>query len=718
MVTRKRPLHLSRSAIRLWAVCLMLALVRQVWADATQDTYRFSATLESIDQLRFKFPVYDYDGSSADTWNEGTIYIQVAGGNKETLLKFLGKYTGKDNGKPDIEISKGVDGAMVLKRMQDYSDVNVYLAPTTTTLPCEPGKTWSLGDVVWSVPRTYRGQRVTISWSVTRYVQKDNTGNSKSHATVYIESNDIDIPAAPTEMDPMLMQPILAFQGDHAGQAMIPWLIAANEVVKATLHYTDNTLEQDVTLTLTPTTSDMAYVPATHAIDNLYVEIDYKDSEGQLVSGRKSSPPISVPILHTAKHFTGQLRTDGKAQLDWRIDNLEREDIMDGDQWEIQRNLTGSFDTNDPNWETLSMEPFERSQEEYQFIDETLPKVYRNSMVTYRIRRLATADWGWTYETGQVLTAIMQRMYLPSVTQAHVDQATNWGEDYQHNVQLEWTMTDNADGDQADNTFYIRTADDWDTFAMMVNSGNNSISAAMLADVTLDETAHMVGSSENTPFAGTFDGNGHTLTVKFADTQRRYVAPFSYVGGATIRNLHVMGTIDGGLHPAGLVGRGFAKSKNLIENCRVSATICSWDTNAHVGGFIGHNGSAATTLNNCLFDGSLEAKSYSNNSYAAPFIGWEDGGTHNKVTNNLENGSYNTSFAHTAPNYYYSPGGAVAYGNNSTNTNNYSAYDTFSSLLKVGGTRVFVNDIDGNRYEIPDLEALDHKSFKKIELFL
>ena len=44
--------------------------------------------------------------------------------------------------------------------------------------------------------------------------------------------------------------------------------------------------------------------------------------------------------------------------------------------------------------------------------------------------------------------------------------------------------------------------------------------------------------------------------------------------------------------------------------------------------------------------------------------------------------------------------------------------DTFSNLLKVGGTRVFVNDIDGNRYEIPDLEALDRKSFKKIELFL
>ena len=48
----------------------------------------------------------------------------------------------------------------------------------------------------------------------------------------------------------------------------------------------------------------------------------------------------------------------------------------------------------------------------------------------------------------------------------------------------------------------------------------------------------------------------------------------------------------------------------------------------------------------------------------------------------------------------------------------FTCRDTYSSLLKVGGTRIFVNDIDGNRYEIPDLEALDRKSFKKIELFL
>lgn len=49
----------------------------------------------------------------------------------------------------------------------------------------------------------------------------------------------------------------------------------------------------------------------------------------------------------------------------------------------------------------------------------------------------------------------------------------------------------------------------------------------------------------------------------------------------------------------------------------------------------------------------------------------------------------------------------------------FTLQDTFHSLMKVdGGTRIFITDIDGNRYEIPDIEALDRSSYKKIELFL
>lgn len=44
--------------------------------------------------------------------------------------------------------------------------------------------------------------------------------------------------------------------------------------------------------------------------------------------------------------------------------------------------------------------------------------------------------------------------------------------------------------------------------------------------------------------------------------------------------------------------------------------------------------------------------------------------------------------------------------------------DTFRSILKVTPEHVFLTDNDSNRYEIKNVEALDRKSYKKIELYL
>lgn len=47
-----------------------------------------------------------------------------------------------------------------------------------------------------------------------------------------------------------------------------------------------------------------------------------------------------------------------------------------------------------------------------------------------------------------------------------------------------------------------------------------------------------------------------------------------------------------------------------------------------------------------------------------------------------------------------------------------SFQDTYRSINKVGGGRAFVTDISGNRFEIENLEALDRRSQKKLELYL
>ena len=52
----------------------------------------------------------------------------------------------------------------------------------------------------------------------------------------------------------------------------------------------------------------------------------------------------------------------------------------------------------------------------------------------------------------------------------------------------------------------------------------------------------------------------------------------------------------------------------------------------------------------------------------------------------------------------------------------FTLQDTFRSIIRShladGTERVFILDVDGNRYEIENVEALDRQSYKKIELYL
>ena len=51
-------------------------------------------------------------------------------------------------------------------------------------------------------------------------------------------------------------------------------------------------------------------------------------------------------------------------------------------------------------------------------------------------------------------------------------------------------------------------------------------------------------------------------------------------------------------------------------------------------------------------------------------------------------------------------------------TASFTLKDTFRSLLRISEDRVAFFDVDGNRFEIESLSALDRKSYKKIELYL
>ena len=48
----------------------------------------------------------------------------------------------------------------------------------------------------------------------------------------------------------------------------------------------------------------------------------------------------------------------------------------------------------------------------------------------------------------------------------------------------------------------------------------------------------------------------------------------------------------------------------------------------------------------------------------------------------------------------------------------FTLHDTYRSIVRAGERRIILLDVDGNRFQIPDVEALDRKSYKKIDLYL
>lgn len=51
-------------------------------------------------------------------------------------------------------------------------------------------------------------------------------------------------------------------------------------------------------------------------------------------------------------------------------------------------------------------------------------------------------------------------------------------------------------------------------------------------------------------------------------------------------------------------------------------------------------------------------------------------------------------------------------------TVSFGVRDIYRSIIKCGGGRVYIVDVDGNRYEIANLDALDRASYKRLELYL
>jgi len=192
----------------------------------------------------------------------------------------------------------------------------------------------------------------------------------------------------------------------------------------------------------------------------------------------------------------------------------------------------------------------------------------------------------------------------------------------------------------------IASITDWNTFCSTVNGGYDysGKTVTLSQNISGVDGDHMVGD-ESHPFSGIFDGQGHTIDVSISSSEQG-AAPFHYISGATIKDLVVTGTVTATAHhAAGLVGFADNNSPtyyNAPLDINVTITNCLVHTNVdggsnYIGGIIGHNKCVNTTIEGCVYDGTLTSS-----GYKGGMIGWSDRSTLT-VRNTYFGGSYSTS---------------------------------------------------------------------------
>ena len=191
--------------------------------------------------------------------------------------------------------------------------------------------------------------------------------------------------------------------------------------------------------------------------------------------------------------------------------------------------------------------------------------------------------------------------------------------------QTAWSQFSGGTG-TSDNPYKIATAADWNTLATNVNNGTSTYSGVyfkMTDDIGTPQypITSSIGVDATKSFQGTFDGDGHTLTVNLgADS---YMAPFRRIKETvTIKNLKVAGNVAGNGYNGGLVGY-INGGTVTIRNCMVSANVST--TGTYMSGVIAHAGNSALTLiiDGCVFNGTLTSNSTGDGSkVAAGFISW------------------------------------------------------------------------------------------------
>ena len=196
-----------------------------------------------------------------------------------------------------------------------------------------------------------------------------------------------------------------------------------------------------------------------------------------------------------------------------------------------------------------------------------------------------------------------------------------------------------------DKTWHIANLDQLKEFQSAVNGGNTFAGQTVVLDVDIDmaseENWTPVGNASGKKFAGTFDGQNHTISgLKI--TGGSYVGLFGYLGAATVQNVALVGANVSGVKRVGaLVGQ--IAGDATIKNCSLDTTSSVAGSDSNTGGLIGEaSGSIVVTLEN-LTNNAPVTNTESGTSRAAGILCQATSGASVTLKNCVNNGTITTN---------------------------------------------------------------------------
>lgn len=217
----------------------------------------------------------------------------------------------------------------------------------------------------------------------------------------------------------------------------------------------------------------------------------------------------------------------------------------------------------------------------------------------------------------------------------------------------EWTNVELMGKGTSANPYQIGSVKEWEAFATIVNADGGKLDACAIltADITFTGNHQQPGEDEDFSFdnfggqryyRGTFDGRGHTITLKLGKTggkssQSTWGGLFWHTRSATIQNLKVTGEIRTVNPECGTIVQhaGNVQIINCESTVKIICEASSEENRKYVGGLLGThytvNGSPNSLFKNCYFHGEFSASDSYSCYNSGGFVGGRNN-SHDKIT--------------------------------------------------------------------------------------